>query len=719
VGRALLGGMEGVEGAWTRPVTVSLRRSGSGVLAYREVVTLDARDGFMLDDLAPGVYDVELRTEGALGAVRQGMTLGAGLNIATVGPLAVGDIVPDGHISARDWLALTQAFSSARGEERYNPAADLDGDGRIDLRDVSILATNYGRVGLAVHDDEPGDPPPPVQNAVLRAEFVGDAVRVGESIACQVVLDSGSNVIGAVDLELVLPDGLDLQHVVALAPLSQTLPWSALDGAGGRLRYAAVDLAQPVSGTVPLLELTFVAQDVLGQAGGTPAPHGMRLGVAVDGASRVLSVGGEDVLAATVDATVLVRHRGELFLPMIWRGLPHSQTLSSSRREEGGRDVGAPGAILLPMIGQASIPVGSPSLPPIEARDVYLHNGYTYMALASYWQGSSTSGWGRYLVVDDVRDPRNPQRVAFVDGISREVDRIWVDGERAYAANRHRGAMILDLSTPPLASPAVIGAFHWQEPGRQHPIAKGLHALTIPGVGPRLYVADEEYGLQVVDVSTPQAPRLLGKYDRGEFAENVWVANNIAYVASDYPGVRIVDVSDPARPRALQPQPIPVTGRSVDVQVEGNRLYVAAEHGGVTVLDISHPSQPVLLGQITTTFARKLTVSDDIVYLADDRSGLLVIDASNPAAMRVIARGDPGDRAFGVSVGGGYAYVAAGTAGLRVFDLSPLTPTPTPTATATPTVTPSLTATPTPSPTVTPTPTATPISIALPLVLWR
>jgi hypothetical protein len=159
------------------------------------------------------------------------------------------------------------------------------------------------------------------------------------------------------------------------------------------------------------------------------------------------------------------------------------------------------------------------------------------------------------------------------------------------------------------------------------------------------------------------------------------------------------------------------------VQVEGDRLYVAAEHGGVTVLDISNPSQPMFLGQITTTFARKLTVSDDVVYLADDRSGLLVIDAGDPAAMRVIARGETGDRAFGVSVGGGYAYVAAGTAGLRIFDLSPLTPTPTPTATATSTYTPTATPSPTATPTATatwtpsPTPTATPVSIALPLVV--
>jgi hypothetical protein len=95
------------------------------------------------------------------------------------------------------------------------------------------------------------------------------------------------------------------------------------------------------------------------------------------------------------------------------------------------------------------------------------------------------------------------------------------------------------------------------------------------------------------------------------------------------------------------------------------------------------------------------------VYVADDYNGLVVLDATDPAAIRQVARCDTPGRAYGVSVVGGYAYVADGLEGLQVVDLSLLTPTPVPTATPTETPNPTETATPTATGTPTPTPTAT------------
>ncbi len=367
------------------------------------------------------------------------------------------------------------------------------------------------------------------------------------------------------------------------------------------------------------------------------------------------------------------------------------------------------GAIPLEIIGSASVPKGTPA---IEARDVRARGQYAYVSLASYYQD-------HFVGVYDLTDISAPQRVAKVTGNSWEADELWIEGDRAYVANKAWGAVILDLSNPPQAP--VIGGFVWNQGIR--PIVKGLHA-----VGNHLYLADEEYGLQIVDVSEPSTPRLLGSFDEGTFGEGVWTEDGYAYVAVSN-GVRVIDVRNPSRPRALHAYPIPINGRTVDVQAEGDRLYVAAEDGGISVLDISNPDEPIVLGEMDTFKAQKLDVLDGIVYLADDLAGLLVIDARNPQQMKVVAWCDTPGRAYGVTTSGGYAHIADGTAGLQVIDLHVLTPTPTPTATWTPTATSTNTATPTATSTATPTltitPSATPtltrtltpvLPVALPLV---
>ncbi|MBC7234518.1 MAG: DNRLRE domain-containing protein, partial [Chloroflexi bacterium] len=144
VGRALFSGLT-PPASWSAPITVTLRRADDGSLAYRQVTTADAEGGFVLAALQPDLYDLELSSKGALPAVRCRLSIRSGLNLATVGPLALGDIVPDGYISARDWISLTQGLGTIAGQARYLPQADLNGDERVDLRDVAILSANYGR----------------------------------------------------------------------------------------------------------------------------------------------------------------------------------------------------------------------------------------------------------------------------------------------------------------------------------------------------------------------------------------------------------------------------------------------------------------------------------------------------------------------------------------------------------------------------------------------
>jgi len=47
-------------------------------------------------------------------------------------------------VDLNDLAALLAAYNTCVGDPGYNPAADLDGNGCVDLSDLSALLANYG-----------------------------------------------------------------------------------------------------------------------------------------------------------------------------------------------------------------------------------------------------------------------------------------------------------------------------------------------------------------------------------------------------------------------------------------------------------------------------------------------------------------------------------------------------------------------------------------------
>ena len=55
-----------------------------------------------------------------------------------------GDLNGDGHVNLTD-LSIMATNYGLSGSAIINPAADIDHDGVVNLTDLSILASNYGR----------------------------------------------------------------------------------------------------------------------------------------------------------------------------------------------------------------------------------------------------------------------------------------------------------------------------------------------------------------------------------------------------------------------------------------------------------------------------------------------------------------------------------------------------------------------------------------------
>ncbi len=110
-------------------------------------------------------------------------------------------------------------------------------------------------------------------------------------------------------------------------------------------------------------------------------------------------------------------------------------------------------------------------------------------------------------------------------------------------------------------------------------------------------------GLRVVDVTRPEAPRVIrNQLVRLEDAHRVYVARTYAYVAAGRQGIAIVDIENPEKPRLVEMYDAGGKlrdARDIVVATTNASLfgYVADGIGGLKVLQLTAPdSQPKFYG---------------------------------------------------------------------------------------------------------------------------
>ncbi len=124
-------------------------------------------------------------------------------------------------------------------------------------------------------------------------------------------------------------------------------------------------------------------------------------------------------------------------------------------------------------------------------------------------------------------------------------------------------------------------------------------------------------------------------------------------------------------------------GVARDVFVAGDYAYIAVDiqsfpgSGRLEIVDIADPASPQSVGSVGfADGAYGVTVSGHHAFVAAYAIGLVVIDVADPSAPVVVGTADTPSAAYGVAVAGDYAYVASLYAGLQVIDVSvPSSPT--------------------------------------------
>jgi hypothetical protein len=104
-------------------------------------VTTDASGGFALEGLTPGTYDIRVKNAHTL-ANRPRVTLAPGANVVSFGTLKEGDANDDNCVTFADFEILADAFWPG-----YDPRADFNQDGVVNILDFSMLRENFAVCG--------------------------------------------------------------------------------------------------------------------------------------------------------------------------------------------------------------------------------------------------------------------------------------------------------------------------------------------------------------------------------------------------------------------------------------------------------------------------------------------------------------------------------------------------------------------------------------------
>lgn len=164
-----------------------------------------------------------------------------------------------------------------------------------------------------------------------------------------------------------------------------------------------------------------------------------------------------------------------------------------------------------------------------------------------------------------------------------------------------------------------------------------------------LAIALPNLPLATLAIAQTCEPQFLGAF--GGQTRDVTSWSGYVYTAQDRGGVNVLDASDPEHPRLVVTLPSGGKGTSYTyIQARDGMLYALSYWGEMSVWDLAEPERPVLLAR-TATPAEEITdfeVRQGVMFLATRHKALHIVDVRDPNSP--IDRGEISDVGWGTAI---------------------------------------------------------------------
>jgi len=263
---------------------------------------------------------------------------------------------------------------------------------------------------------------------------------------------------------------------------------------------------------------------------------------------------------------------------------------------------------------------------------------------------------GSQFRILNISDPSNPRQLGFLDISNCNAIDLEVKPKFAYIADENSGLRILDISDP--SRPSLIGLF-------SRPFAYEVALFSSYA-----YLSSNFFGpVLIIDLSNPRSPREVGCVPTPDWAWDVIVANNFAYLVTEEGGLRVICLANLEEPYEVSyyPERLPTKITIFDVAVKDGYAYLSAIP--FIILDVRDPARPCSVGALPQIFGSGVAVADTFAYLACGSFGLRIINVSNPRAPQLVSSYELGGRPYTLAVKHPYAYLVCWESGLRIVNV--------------------------------------------------
>lgn len=258
--------------------------------------------------------------------------------------------------------------------------------------------------------------------------------------------------------------------------------------------------------------------------------------------------------------------------------------------------------------------LGSADIEDSWARFIAVANGRAYIACPN-----------KGLVYFDVSDPTSPTYIGIIE---KNIHNVTVQGNYAYILEY--GGIddylhVVELA--PAETPIIVGSV----------IVGGTSQVAV--LGDYAYVANGwNSGMQIVDISTPATPQVVGTYGDGnknamEIA--VFEGSTIACIGDRSEGLTFVDVSDPVNPAEIST--LPDVGAEM-LYLDYPDLYVV--YGGdeaLKVVDLTDSANPTVKSQYNSPAAMSHQHIENLEFYIGTMEGLFAYDLTDSGPPRQLA----------------------------------------------------------------------------------
>ena len=288
------------------------------------------------------------------------------------------------------------------------------------------------------------------------------------------------------------------------------------------------------------------------------------------------------------------------------------------------------------------------------AKSVAIQGNYLYMV------GDSNAQSNNFRVLD-VSQPNNVLVVAGMRLFNNILD-IKISGDFAYLASVANEAelQVVDISTP--SNPSVVGTLDM-------PDNKGMYALQTDDnylyAGMNRNSGAEFY---VLEYSNPEAPTVVGEYEVGGEVFDIEVVGTTAYLAIDdnSSSLLILDVSNPASIQLLSALSATPENRALGLDVRDSKVYIGSKRSSTTselkVYDVSNPSSPLELGGLeVNNQINDVEIYGSYAFLTTNTTDaeFQVLDISDPANLTVVESFDMGANGNKIDANASAIYVTS------------------------------------------------------------